>query len=70
MLPPILMHARYKLTFDLSTWNLLIKINHMLNMKALVGFDFFMEKQLKSLEMIPFTGDTYENHVPQHLLPF
>ena len=28
---------------------------------------FFMEKQLQSLEMIPFTGDIYENHVSQHL---
>ena len=25
---------------------------------------------LGKLEMIHFTGDIYENHVPQHLLPF
>ena len=30
----------------------------------------YMISQGYRLEMIHFTGDIYENHVPQHLLPF
>ena len=35
-----------------------------------VLFDVNSEKSQQLLEMIHFTGDIYENHVPQHLLPF
>ena len=33
-------------------------------------FVWFSSQITSSLEMIHFTGDIYENHVPQHLLPF